>query len=237
MLKALGLQPDGIVGHSVGELACGYADDSLTHEEVILAAYWRGRCIKEAKLPAGAMAAVGLTWNECKMQCPEGVVPACHNAEDTVTISGPQEAVSKFVAKLKEDGVFAKEVRSAGVAFHSYYMASIAPTLLNALQKVITVPKLRSARWISTSIPESKWGSDLAKFSSAEYHVNNLVSPVLFQEGLQHIPDNAVVVEISAHALLQVVGSRHPLVKKITLQIPFPPHTKSVPPNSESLSK
>ncbi|XP_067914268.1 fatty acid synthase [Heterodontus francisci] len=219
MLKAMGLQPDGIVGHSVGELACGYADDSLTREEVILAAYWRGRCIKEAKLPPGAMAAVGLTWMECKAQCPEGVVPACHNAEDTVTISGPQEAVSKFVAKLKEDGVFAKEVRSAGVAFHSYYMASIAPTLLNALQKVITVPKPRSARWISTSIPESKWGSDLAKFSSAEYHVNNLVSPVLFQEGLQHIPENAVVVEISAHALLQAILKRS--LKQSCLMIPL----------------
>ena len=32
----------------------------------------------------------GLTWAECKAQCPEGVVPACHNSEDTVTISGPQ---------------------------------------------------------------------------------------------------------------------------------------------------
>ncbi|XP_051888628.1 fatty acid synthase [Pristis pectinata] len=208
MLNAMGLKPVGIVGHSVGELACGYADDSLTHEEVILAAYWRGRCIKEAKLPPGAMAAVGLTWEECKAQCPEGVVPACHNAEDTVTISGPQEAVSKFVAKLKEEGVFAKEVRSAGVAFHSYYMASIAPTLLNALQKVITAPKPRTPRWISTSIPESKWDSDLAKYSSAEYHVNNLVSPVLFQEGLQHIPSNAVVIEISAHALLQAILKR-----------------------------
>ncbi|XP_062930495.1 fatty acid synthase [Mobula hypostoma] len=208
MLNAMGLQPVGIVGHSVGELACGYADNSLTHEEVILAAYWRGRCIKEAKLPPGAMAAVGLTWEECKAQCPEGVVPACHNAEDTVTISGPQEAVSKFVAKLKEEGVFAKEVRSAGVAFHSYYMASIAPTLLNALQKVITAPKPRTSRWISTSIPESKWDSDLAKYSSAEYHVNNLVSPVLFQEGLQHIPSNAVVIEISAHALLQAILKR-----------------------------
>ncbi|XP_067860263.1 fatty acid synthase [Heptranchias perlo] len=208
MLKAMGMQPDGIVGHSVGELACGYADNSLAHEEAILAAYWRGRCIKEAKLPPGAMAAVGLTWTECKEQCPEGVVPACHNAEDTVTISGPQEAVIKFVAKLKENGVFAKQVRSAGVAFHSYYMASIVPTLLNALQKVITDPKPRSARWISTSIPESKWDSDLAKYSSAEYHVNNLVSPVLFQEGLQHIPDNAIVVEISAHALLQAVLKR-----------------------------
>lgn len=59
LLKAMGLQPDGIVGHSVGELACGYADNSLSHEEAILAAYWRGRCIKEAKLPPGGMAAVG----------------------------------------------------------------------------------------------------------------------------------------------------------------------------------
>lgn len=32
----------------------------------------------------------GLTWQECIAQCPQGVVPACHNAEDTVTVSGPQ---------------------------------------------------------------------------------------------------------------------------------------------------
>ncbi|CAM5096781.1 unnamed protein product [Natator depressus] len=208
MLKAMDLQPDGIVGHSVGELACGYADNSLSHEEAILAAYWRGRCIKEAKLPPGGMAAVGLTWEECKRRCPPGVVPACHNSEDTVTVSGPQDVVNEFVAKLKKEGVFAKEVRSAGVAFHSYYMASIAPVLLNALQKVIPNAKPRSARWISTSIPESQWQSELAQNSSAEYHVNNLVSPVLFQEGLRHVPDNAVVVEIAPHALLQAILRR-----------------------------
>ncbi|KAK9406948.1 fatty acid synthase [Crotalus adamanteus] len=208
VLRAAGLQPDGIIGHSVGELACGYADNSLTHEEVILSAYWRGRCVKEAKLPPGGMAAVGLTWEECREKCPPGVVPACHNAEDTVTISGPQEAVTKFVSKLKSEGVFAKEVLSAGVAFHSYYMASIAPVLLSALQKVILNPKPRSSRWISTSIPESQWQSELAQNSSAEYHVNNLVNPVLFHDGLKHVPDNAVVVEIAPHALLQAILKR-----------------------------
>ncbi|XP_054609993.1 fatty acid synthase isoform X1 [Dunckerocampus dactyliophorus] len=208
LLAKLGLKPDGIVGHSVGELACGYADGSLSHEEAILAAYWRGRCIKEADLPPGGMAAVGLTWNECMAQCPKGVVPACHNAEDTVTISGPQEAVSKFVSELKEQGVFAKEVRSAGVAFHSYYMASIAPTLLAALKAVIKKPRQRSSRWVSTSIPQSEWDSSLALYSSADYHVNNLVSPVLFQEGLSLVPDNAVVLEIAPHALLQAILKR-----------------------------
>uniref|UniRef100_A0A8C4V2P9 Fatty acid synthase n=1 Tax=Falco tinnunculus TaxID=100819 RepID=A0A8C4V2P9_FALTI len=203
LLKAAGLQPDGILGHSVGELACGYADNSLSHEEAILAAYWRGRCVKEAKLPPGGMAAVGLTWEECKQRCPPNVVPACHNSEDTVTVSGPLDSVTEFVTTLKKDGVFAKEVRSAGVAFHSYYMASIAPVLLSALQKIIPHPKPRSARWISTSIPESQWQSELARNSSAEYHVNNLVNPVLFHEGLKHVPENAVVVEIAPHALLQ----------------------------------
>ncbi|NWS73173.1 FAS synthase, partial [Crotophaga sulcirostris] len=208
ILKAAGLEPDGIVGHSVGELACGYADKSLSHEEAILAAYWRGRCVKEAKLPPGGMAAVGLTWEECKQLCPSSVVPACHNSEDTVTVSGPRDAVSEFVAKLKKEGVFAKEVRTSGVAFHSHYMASIAPALLSALKKVIPHPKPRSARWISTSIPESQWKSDLARYSSAEYHVNNLVNPVLFHEGLSHVPANAVVVEIAPHALLQAILKR-----------------------------
>lgn len=208
LLSKLGLKPDGIIGHSVGELACGYADGSLSHTEAILAAYWRGRCIKEANLPPGGMAAVGLTWEECIAQCPKGVVPACHNAEDTVTISGPQDAISKYVSELKEQGVFAKEVRSAGVAFHSYYMASIAPALLAALKKVIKEPRKRTARWVSTSIPQSEWDSPLALYSSADYHVNNLVSPVLFHEGLGLVPDNAVVIEIAPHALLQAILKR-----------------------------
>ena len=78
----------------------------------------------------------GLTWEEAREQCPVGIVPACHNSPDTVTISGPKEAVSEFVQQLKGRGVFAKEVNSSGVAFHSYYMAKIAPVLKRALKQV-----------------------------------------------------------------------------------------------------
>ena len=58
-MRLMGITPDGIVGHSVGELGCGYADGSLTAEETVLAAYWRGRCIRESNLSPGGMAAVG----------------------------------------------------------------------------------------------------------------------------------------------------------------------------------
>ncbi|XP_036924219.1 fatty acid synthase [Sturnira hondurensis] len=208
LLTSMGLKPDGIIGHSLGEVACGYADGCLSQDEAILCAYWRGQCIKEASIPPGAMAAVGLSWEECKKRCPPSVIPACHNSEDTVTISGPQAAVSKFVEQLKQEGVFAKEVRTGGFAFHSPFMEAIAPSLLKALKKVIREPKPRSPRWLSTSIPEAEWQGSLARTFSAEYNVNNLVSPVLFQEALWHVPENAVVLEIAPHGLLQAVLKR-----------------------------
>lgn len=68
LLSCMGLRPDGIIGHSLGEVACGYADGCLSQEEAVLAAYWRGQCIKEAHLPPGAMAAVG----RCPRGLPEG---------------------------------------------------------------------------------------------------------------------------------------------------------------------
>ena len=71
-----------------------------------------------------------------KTRCPAGVVPACHNASDTVTISGPAAEVKDFVKQLKDEGYFAKEVASNGVAYHSYYMAAIAPKLKQCLQQV-----------------------------------------------------------------------------------------------------
>jgi len=53
------VEPDGIVGHSVGDLVCGYVDGCQTAEETILAVYWRGRCLIEANMPEGGMAAIG----------------------------------------------------------------------------------------------------------------------------------------------------------------------------------
>ncbi|UJR30710.1 hypothetical protein I4U23_018230 [Adineta vaga] len=208
-LKGMGVEPDGIVGHSVGELGCAYADGCFSAEETVLAAYFRGKCIQEANLPPGGMAAVGLTWAECKEMCPSDISPACHNAVDTVTVSGPKQSVENFVADLKEKKIFAKEVACNQVAFHSHYMMEIAPSLRKCLENVIrNPPKQRSARWISTSVPESRWNTPLAFTSSPDYHVNNLCSPVLFQEALQHIPANALTIELAPHCLLLAILKR-----------------------------
>lgn len=76
------------------------------------------------------------------------------------------------------------------------------------LEKIIPNPKQRSSRWISTSIPEQAWNTPLAQLSSAAYHVNNLLSPVLFYQALSHIPEDAIVIEIAPHSLLQAILRR-----------------------------
>ncbi|KAK8761425.1 hypothetical protein V5799_027308 [Amblyomma americanum] len=208
VLRAIGIQPDGIIGHSIGEAGCAYADGGLTAEQAVLCSYWQGRCTELGSLPKGAMAAVGLAWEEGTKRCPPHVYPACHNAEDSVTVAGPAEAVAKMVAELKSENIFVREVDTMSAAFHCRHVHTIGPALLDVLRKAIPDPKPRSQRWISSSVPQCRWNEPAAQLCSAEYQVNNYLSPVLFREALEHVPENAIVVEIAPHCLLQPILRR-----------------------------
>ena len=59
VLHAIGIKPDNIIGHSLGENGCAYADGCLTLEESVLASYARGVASKEVKTVKGMMAAIG----------------------------------------------------------------------------------------------------------------------------------------------------------------------------------
>ncbi|CAD0204513.1 unnamed protein product [Chrysodeixis includens] len=208
VLRELGLVPDGIIGHSVGELGCAYADGCLTAEEMILSAYSRGLVSLQTEFIRGSMAAIGLGYDKISKLCPPEIEVACHNGPESSTISGPADKMKEFVAELTAKGIFAKEVPCSNIAYHSRYIAGAGPGLLKYLTEVIKTPKARSERWVSTSVPETRWNEPLAKTSSAEYHTNNLLNPVLFEETLCHIPRNAVLVEVAPHGLLQAILKR-----------------------------
>ncbi|KAG8225765.1 hypothetical protein J437_LFUL005724, partial [Ladona fulva] len=208
-LAAAGIEADGFVGHSVGELGCAYADGCLTAQQMILAAYSRGLASIETPLIVGSMAAVGLSQRQVREMLPPELDVACHNGTDSCTVSGPAVEVSKFVESLRLRGIFAREVKCSNIAYHSRYIANAGPTLLKYLKEVIPEPKARSPRWVSSSVPESLWSKPEANYSSAEYHTNNLLCPVLFEEATtRHIPPDAIIVEVAPHALLQPVLRR-----------------------------
>lgn len=96
----------------------------------------------------------------------------------------------------------------SNIAYHSRYIKEAGPKLLAYLKKVIPEPRLRSSKWVSTSVPRNQWYTEAAKYSSAEYHTNNLLNSVLFAETATMIPDNAITIEIAPHGLLQAILKR-----------------------------
>lgn len=208
VLKALGLEPDFMIGHSVGELGAAYADGCFTVEEAILASYSRGKSSAESKTIEGAMAAIGINHREVKKLLPSDIDIACHNSIDSTTISGPAVSVRAFVQELTEKNIFAREVACSGIPLHSRYIAEMGSHLLKKLNEVIKTPRKRSAKWLSSSYPEEDWDKAESQYSSGQYHTKNLLSPVLFEEVLDMLPKNALTIEIAPHALLKSILKR-----------------------------
>ncbi|XP_017118527.1 fatty acid synthase [Drosophila elegans] len=208
VLRSLNLEPDFIIGHSVGELGCAYADGGLTPQQMILAAYYRGRVSVDLEKIRGSMAAVGIGYKSILPILPKSIEVACHNGPNSCTISGPIDDVSLFVSELINKGIFAKEVPCSNIAYHSKYIAHMGPPLLQYMKEIIPNPKTRTIKWLSTSIPKSDWDKDQGKLCSAEYHTNNLLNSVLFNETFSLLPKNSLTIEVAPHGLLGAILKR-----------------------------
>ncbi|XP_047538488.1 fatty acid synthase-like [Vanessa atalanta] len=207
VLKAVGIEPDFIIGHGLGELGCAYADGCLTAEQVILSVYYVGLASIETPYIKGSMAVVGLGYNHVNLLLPLELEVACQNGPNSSTITGPANIMRTFVAKLVAQGIYAEDITCYNIAYHSRYIAEVGPRLLKYLKQVIPAPKQRSVRWFSTSIQQASWKDHKAEMSSPEYHTNNFLSPVLFETTARLIPENAIAIEIAPHGLLQKILS------------------------------
>ncbi|XP_047362719.1 fatty acid synthase-like isoform X2 [Vespa velutina] len=135
LLTSIDVVPDYVIGYSVGELACAYADGCFTAEEMILAAYSRGMALIETEIPHGSMATVELSYENIKNCCHADIDIACHNGTESTTISGPTNSVKAFVKKLQETEVIVEEVSCNNIPYHSRYIAAVGSKLCVHSQK------------------------------------------------------------------------------------------------------
>lgn len=105
-----------------------------------------------------------------------------------------------MVEDLTKKGVFVRELQSSEIPYHSQYLQTSAQKMMDEIKNKVKTPKLRSKKWISTSILESDPEEEL-KYASAEYFVHNLISPVYFYNKFRSLPSDAIVIEIGPHAL------------------------------------
>ncbi|KAG5869188.1 hypothetical protein JTB14_000254 [Gonioctena quinquepunctata] len=207
VLFSLGIHPDGIAGHSLGEVGCAYADGHITPEQAVLLAYARAYWTRIINIPPGLMASINLSKEEMKELMPDNIFIACRNGNTNVTISGLENPVRQFLETLSARGISAKLIPSCGYAFHSRCLSDAVPFVFDFCKKILSNPTPRSRKWISSSVPLNSTDEAL-KFTCAEYFANNFISPVLFDQVVDKIPENALVIEIGPHGLLQSILRR-----------------------------
>lgn len=198
MLRLLEVQPDYIIGHSIGEIACGYADGGLTEEQAILFSYFAGYLHIRDNCVKGSMVAVNRGAKDVQVFLPDNVFVACHNSSTSCTISGPLEDVEQFCQTLKAKRICFVEVSCGNIAYHTKYTKHVFPEMLRIYQQILPVPKARSSKWLSTC-------SDDNKACSAEYFVYNLANSVLFEESFCKLPKESLTLEIAPYGQLQGV--------------------------------
>ncbi|GAA3548077.1 type I polyketide synthase [Amycolatopsis ultiminotia] len=119
LVRAWGVKPDVLAGHSVGELAAAHCAGVLSLADAAKLVVARGALMQA--LPAGgAMAAIEATPEAVADKAGAAVDIAAVNGPDAVVISGPAEAVAEVAAKFERT----KQLRVSH-AFHSRLMEPI----------------------------------------------------------------------------------------------------------------
>lgn len=201
LFAAVGIEPYAVVGHSSGEIGAAYAAGALTAKEAIIAAWQRGVFAKKQDRP-GAMAAVGLGWDDVRPFLSPKVVVACENSPKSVTLSGDTAEVEAAVLRVREayPQVMARMLK-VDKAYHSYHMKEVGDEYCAAVAHEI-VDRSPQKQFFS-SVTGKLWpeGTPIG----AGYWQENLQSPVLFRSAVSAIlgtVKDAAFLEIGPHPAL-----------------------------------
>ena len=139
-IRARGIKPDFVVGHSVGEFAAIAAAGALRFEEAVALVRERGLAMAEAarKNPGSMAAILGLDDEVVERICRRiaNVWPANYNCPGQIVVSGEHLAVDEACITAEQEGARrAVKLRISG-AFHSPLVARAADRLRPALDKV-----------------------------------------------------------------------------------------------------
>ncbi|ORY03478.1 hypothetical protein BCR34DRAFT_492333 [Clohesyomyces aquaticus] len=213
LLQSWGVIPSVTVGHSSGEIAAAYAAGLIGFNESIIAAYFRGKVVKDINTN-GAMMAVGLGAEAVQPYLAgyeRQVVVACHNSPALVTLSGDADALDEVKNRLDAEKVFARIVKTGGKAYHSFHMkpaASIYHELMQEARSQVVASERKATKAIMVSSVTNTL-LDPTQPLDADYWCANLISPVKFNQAVQTIGSHPsfkavdLLIEIGPHSALK----------------------------------
>jgi acyl transferase domain-containing protein/aryl carrier-like protein len=202
--RSWGLEPDVLVGHSIGEIVAACVAEVLSVEDALALVAARGKLMSE--LPRdGAMASIFAPYD----QVAAALVPFAADVSiasdngDGCTISGRTATVEQVMKAFEAKGIGARPL-TVSHAFHSPLMdPMLAPfaTLVEGL-------KLRAPRrTLISNVTGKVAGPEL---TTPDYWVRHVRHAVRFREDMEVMAELGVtlVIEVGPHPVLSGMGRR-----------------------------
>nr|WP_233261551.1 type I polyketide synthase [Vitiosangium sp. GDMCC 1.1324] len=199
--RSWGVEPDAVVGHSMGEVAAAHVAGALSLEDAVAIICRRSLLLRRIS-GQGEMALVELSLAEAEVALrgyEDRLGVAVSNSPRSTVLSGNPAALSEVLSALEAKGVFCRRVK-VDVASHSPQVDPLREELLAALGGLEPLEAAVSMR--STVTGATVEGPELR----ASYWADNLRQPVRFAEAVQALLDDGhgLFVEMSPHPILTI---------------------------------
>jgi [acyl-carrier-protein] S-malonyltransferase len=213
LFETLGVRPDAVAGHSLGEFSALFACGAVQFEDALKIVRRRGELMQQAGThnPGTMAAVIGMDDDVVERICAEStvkdgnvVVAANYNCPGQLVISGYESAIDVAIELLKENGCkMAKKLPVSG-AFHSPLMQPAFDGLKENLEK------------LNISVPGCPIYSNYTARATSDPEVirqnllNQLMNPVRWTQTLQNMSKDGILsfVEVGPGKVLQGLVKR-----------------------------
>jgi phthiocerol/phenolphthiocerol synthesis type-I polyketide synthase E len=228
---SLGVRPQVMIGHSLGEYVAATLAGIFTLEDALHLLAVRGRLVQS--MPAGTMLAVVLPEEEVTPLLTEsGLSLAAVNGPKLCVVSGPEEAVAALRKKLSEQKRVSRELKTS----HAFHSAMMDPILAEFEEEVRRVPRTKPQIAIVSSLygrvaTDEEW-TDPGYWSAQLRHTvrfADAVEKLLSQPGL-------ALLEVGPGQTLTTLARQNPAKQPGQATIHSSPRTSQESEMAELLS-
>ncbi|HLO52465.1 MAG TPA: type I polyketide synthase, partial [Kamptonema sp.] len=221
LLISWGVQPQSIIGHSIGEYVAACLAGVFSLEDALLLVATRGKMMQQ--LPNGGMISVSLSAEKVQLFLNENLSLAASNSPSLSVVSGTTEAISKLKYKLAENEIEYRQLHTSH-AFHSPMMDSIIEPFLVVLKKVkFNPPQIPfisnlTGTWITA-----------AEATDPNYWARHLRETVRFLEGISElIKDSQLIfLEVGPGRTLTTLTKQQASGRIVLSSLPHPQDRES----------
>jgi len=199
LLQHYGIQADGVVGHSIGEVSSAYASGATTLEQAASIIYHRAR-IQDQASGKGKMLAIAMSADDAhKLVEPyqDRLSIATINGPSMITLAGDEEPLQRIAQQMESKAIFNRFV-NVDVPYHSHYMDPLEAELVETLgQYSASDPIVPLYSTVTTSL------QDASKINGG-YWYDNVRQPVRFAQTIETMIDDGfnIFIEIGPHPVL-----------------------------------